>query len=68
MTRDEVITNASDPKGVWYPYWEKGHDMEGLLKHELNYKCRRCGTYQIDLSEDMWYGEMRECKLLEPSS
>jgi len=43
------------------PYAEAGHDVESLFRVN-HYKCDKCGAYQIDLSEDLVYGQMRKCK------
>lgn len=44
------------------PYKDAGHDIKSLFESGGNYKCSRCGSYQIDLSEDLMYGDMRKCK------
>lgn len=43
------------------PYADAGHDLDSLFRVE-HYRCDRCGAYQIDLSEDLAYGEMRTCR------
>ena len=43
------------------PYVDAGHDAESLFRSK-EYKCKRCGAYQIDLSEDLVYGEMTKCQ------
>lgn len=42
------------------PYSDAGHDVASLFS-DGGSKCSRCGTYQIDLSEDLAYGSMRKC-------
>ena len=37
---------------------EKGH----VVPMDGNYKCSKCGTYLIDLTEDAAYGSVRKCK------
>lgn len=44
------------------PYEDAGHDIKSLFEPSGNYRCSRCGSYQIDLSEDLVYGDMRKCK------
>lgn len=46
------------------PYHDAGHDLSSLFEPE-RYRCKRCGAYQIDLSEDLVYGEMRTCQAQE---
>ena len=43
------------------PYAEAGHDVDSVFAAP-SYKCSRCGSYLIDLSEDLAYGPMRECE------
>lgn len=43
------------------PYLEAGHDLDSLFKDGGEYKCAKCGSHQINLSEDLVYGEMRKC-------
>lgn len=45
------------------PYHDAGHDIESIFSGEA--KCKRCGSYMIDLSEDLVYGSMRKCKEIE---
>lgn len=49
------------------PYHDAGHDLPSLFKPGP-YRCERCGAYQIDLSEDLVYGEMRKCQAQEQSN
>lgn len=42
------------------PYHDAGHDIESVFSPAG--KCSRCGSYTIDLSEDLMYGKMRKCK------
>jgi hypothetical protein len=48
------------------PYADAGHDLESLFEPGI-YKCARCGQYQIDLSEDLTYGEMSRCIAIVPA-
>lgn len=47
------------------PYADAGHDVESVFATP-SYKCKVCGAYQIDLSEDLAYGDMRTCKSTTP--
>lgn len=46
------------------PYEDAGHDIKSLFEPG-KYKCSQCDAYQIDLSEDLVYGNMRKCKDIE---
>lgn len=48
--------------GIFSEYSNAGHDVWSLFFPYGEYKCNKCGQYQIDLSEDLIYGDMRECK------
>lgn len=45
------------------PYADAGHDIASVF-NPMTTKCKRCGTPQIDLSEDLAYGPMRQCRAL----
>lgn len=47
------------------PYADAGHDVASVFAHP-KYECARCGAAQIDLSEDLAYGDMRPCRLATP--
>lgn len=54
-------TKTIDP---WQkPYADAGHDVESVFAAPT-YKCKTCGGNQIDLSEDLAYGDVRPCKTL----
>lgn len=42
------------------PYANAGHDVDAIFKYP--YRCSRCRSYLIDLSEDLSYGDMRPCR------
>lgn len=42
------------------PYSDAGHDVGSLFAYPA-YKCKICGAAQIDLSEDLMYGDIRPC-------
>lgn len=42
------------------PYADAGHDLLSLFRSE-NTRCSKCGAAQIDLSEDLVYGDMTKC-------
>lgn len=58
----EILADASNPSNVFHEYWKAGHDVQSLFwPPDGPTRCTRCGAYQIDLSEDLGYGEMRKC-------
>lgn len=49
------------PSETWTKdYADAGHDVESLFTQP--FCCKRCGGTQIDLSEDLAYGQMSRCK------
>lgn len=64
--RDNVAQTGDPP---WFekpemrswtqPYVDAGHDIASLFGAAAF--CVRCGLGQIDLSEDGWYGAIRQC-------
>lgn len=58
---------ATDAANVdeFKPYADAGHDIESLFNPN-SYRCSRCHSWLIDLSEDLAYGEMRRCAEPKP--
>lgn len=57
-----AIINPTALDDFMVPYAEAGHDALSVFRGPA-YKCERCGAEQVDLSEDLAYGEMRKCTL-----
>lgn len=58
MTTPDSIGGSE--AGWQQPYADAGHDVESVFSGP-EYSCKRCGAAQIDLSEDLVYGQMRKC-------
>lgn len=60
FTPSALSGDAGEIQDWQKPYAEAGHDVASVF-NPMTTKCKRCGTPQIDLSEDLAYGPMRQC-------
>lgn len=66
LTPSALSGDAGEVQDWQKPYAEAGHDVASVFAHP-KYECSRCGAAQIDLSEDLAYGPMRQCQAALPS-
>lgn len=56
----QVLKKEENLDTFMKPYSDAGHDVGSLFAYPA-YKCKICGAAQIDLSEDLMYGDIRPC-------
>ena len=61
IARALASLSPMEPDSFQKPYADAGHDVASVFAHP-KYECSRCGAAQIDLSEDLSYGNMRPCR------